>query len=49
MGLQVVAADLLGEGDIVRHDPRAAAQVMLELARRGRAAPLTRSASSGAR
>ena len=37
-GLQVVAADLLGEGEIVRHDPRAAAQVVLELARRGRSA-----------
>ena len=38
MGLQVVAADLLGEGEIVRHDPRAAAQVAMDLARRGRIA-----------
>ena len=38
MGLQVVAADLLGEGEIVRHDPRATAEIAMELARRGRAA-----------
>jgi uncharacterized cofD-like protein len=38
MGLQVMAADLLGEGEIVRHDPRATAEVAMELARRGRAA-----------
>jgi len=38
MGLQVVAADLLADGEIVRHDPRAAAQLSLDLARRGRAA-----------
>ena len=37
MGLQVVAADLLGEGEIVRHDPRATAEVALNLARRSRA------------
>src|SRR3984957_19267375 len=37
MGLHVVAADLLGEGDVVRHDPRATADVAMELARRGRA------------
>jgi uncharacterized cofD-like protein len=37
MGLHVVAADLLGEGEIVRHDPRATADVAMELARRGRA------------
>ena len=37
MGLEVVAADLLGEGDTVRHDRRAAAEVAMELARRGRA------------
>jgi uncharacterized cofD-like protein len=36
MGLQVVAADLLAEGDIVRHDPRAIAEIAIELARRGR-------------
>ena len=38
MGLQVMTADLLGEGEIVRHDPRATAEVAMELARRGRAA-----------
>src|SRR5690348_3750649 len=38
MGLQVVTADLLGEGEVVRHDPRATAEVAMELARRGRAA-----------
>ena len=38
MGLEVETADLLGEGEIVRHDPRAAADVAMELARRGRAA-----------
>ena len=37
MGLQVEARDLLGEGDVVRHDPRATAEVAMELARRGRA------------
>ena len=37
MGLHVVTADLLGEGDIVRHDPRATADAAMELARRGRA------------
>jgi uncharacterized cofD-like protein len=37
MGLHVVAADLLGEGDVVRHDPRATADVAMDLARRGRA------------
>ena len=38
MGLQVVASDLLASGDIVRHDPRASADVALQLAKRGRAA-----------
>ncbi len=42
MGLQVVAEDLLGEGDIVRHDPRATAEIAvtlaLTLARRSRMA-----------
>ena len=38
MGLQVVTADLLGEGDIVRHDPRATAAIAVDLARRGRTA-----------
>jgi uncharacterized cofD-like protein len=37
MGLHIMAADLLGEGEIVRHDPRATAEVAMELARRGRA------------
>jgi uncharacterized cofD-like protein len=36
MSLQVVAEDLLGDGDIVRHDPRATAGIALALARRGR-------------
>ena len=36
-GLQVVTADLLAEGEIVRHDPRATAEIALNLARRGRA------------
>jgi uncharacterized cofD-like protein len=36
MGLHVVTSDLLGEGEIVRHDPRATAEVAMELARRGR-------------
>jgi uncharacterized cofD-like protein len=36
MGLHVVTADLLGEGEVVRHDPRATAEVAMELARRGR-------------
>lgn len=38
MGLQVVATDLLASGDIVRHDPRASAEVAIQLAKRGRAA-----------
>jgi len=38
MGLQVVATDLLASGDIVRHDPRASAEVALQLAKRGQAA-----------
>jgi uncharacterized cofD-like protein len=38
MGLQVVTADLLGEGEIVRHDPRATAAIAMDLARRGRLA-----------
>jgi len=37
MGLQVVATDLLASGDSVRHDPRASADVALQLAKRGRA------------
>jgi uncharacterized cofD-like protein len=38
MGLQVVAADLLADGEIVRHDSRVAGEMAMELARRGRAA-----------
>ena len=38
MGLNVMAADLLAEGDKVRHDRRATADIAMELARRGRAA-----------
>jgi uncharacterized cofD-like protein len=37
MGLQVVSADLLAPGESVRHDPRASADVTLQLAKRGRA------------
>ena len=37
MGLQVVAADLLAEGEIVRHDSRVAGEIAMDLARRGRA------------
>jgi len=37
MGLQVVARDLLADGDVVRHDSRATAEVAMELAHRGRA------------
>jgi uncharacterized cofD-like protein len=38
MGLQVVATDLLASGESVRHDPRASAEVALQLAKRGRMA-----------
>jgi uncharacterized cofD-like protein len=38
MGLQVVATDLLDSGDSVRHDPRASADVALQLAKRGQTA-----------
>lgn len=37
MGLQVVARDLLADGDVVRHDTKTTAEITLELARRGRA------------
>jgi hypothetical protein len=37
MGLQVVARDLLADGEVVRHDSKATAEIALELARRGRA------------
>jgi uncharacterized cofD-like protein len=37
MGLQVVPADLLAEGDIVRHDSRVSADIAIDLARRSRA------------
>lgn len=37
LGLQVKAADLLASGDVVRHDPRASAEVALQLAKRGQA------------
>lgn len=36
MGMEVVTADLLGDSDTVRHDPRAAAEVAVALARRSR-------------
>src|SRR5580658_4455611 len=38
MGLQMVTADLLASGDSVRHDPRASADVALQLAKRGQMA-----------
>jgi putative N-acetylmannosamine-6-phosphate epimerase len=38
MGLQVVATDLLASGESVRHDPRASAEVALQLAKRGQTA-----------
>jgi len=38
MGLEVVTADLLASGEIVRHDPRASADVALQLAKRGQMA-----------
>ena len=38
IGLQIVATDLLADGTTVRHDPRATAEVAMELARRGHAA-----------
>jgi uncharacterized cofD-like protein len=38
MGLQMVTADLLASGDSVRHDPRASADVALQLAKRGQLA-----------
>ena len=37
-GLEVVTADLLADGDTVRHDPRLTAAVAMDLARRGRSA-----------
>lgn len=37
MGLQVVPADLLAEGDIVRHDSRISADIAIDLARLSRA------------
>jgi uncharacterized cofD-like protein len=37
MGLQVVAGDMLADGEVVRHDSKATAEIALELARRGRA------------
>jgi uncharacterized cofD-like protein len=37
MRLQVVARDLLADGEIVRHDHRATAEVVMELARQAKA------------
>lgn len=37
IGLRVVAGDLLADGQIVRHDPRASADIAMDLARRSRA------------
>jgi uncharacterized cofD-like protein len=36
MGLEVVGADLLAPGETVRHDPKATAEIAMELARRAR-------------
>jgi uncharacterized cofD-like protein len=36
MGVEVFGAELLGRGEIVRHDPAATAEVAMELALRGR-------------
>jgi uncharacterized cofD-like protein len=38
MGLQVFPADLLASGETVRHDPRASAEVAIQLAKRGQTA-----------
>src|SRR6202165_4148658 len=38
LNLEVVGADLLGRGEIVRHDPAATAEIAMELARRSRRA-----------
>ncbi len=38
LNLEVVGADLLGRGDIVRHDPESTAEIAMELARRSRRA-----------
>lgn len=42
MGLEVVGADLLSHQQKVRHDPRAAGEVIVELARRSRREALIR-------
>ena len=38
MGIQVVEADLLAEGDLIRHDSGKLARAVLDLAARERAA-----------
>jgi hypothetical protein len=37
MGLKVVTGDLVGDDNLVRHDPRIAAQIVIDLAKRARA------------
>jgi hypothetical protein len=37
LGLKVVTADLLGDVNLVRHDPRALAEIVVDLASRSRA------------
>ncbi len=37
MGLKVVTGDLVGDAKLVRHDPRVAAQIVVDLAKRARA------------
>ena len=44
LGLKVVTADLVGASKLVRHDPQALAQVVLDLARRSRARQVRRQA-----
>ena len=43
MNIEVVGADLLLEGDTVRHDPAAAAEIVVQLARAGRQRQLEKS------
>ena len=42
MGLKVVTGDLVGDAKLVRHDPRVAAQIVVDLAKRARARRLKR-------
>ena len=42
MGVKVVTGDLVGDAKLVRHDPRVAAQIVVDLAKRARARNLKR-------